>query len=90
LSLIERLLNVPVMTDKQVELAHRLAFGIFLLRPVRLVSSHVNYSKEKHTKMTVRMNDTFVSSPTSSPDVLTIKWWIESCDEDYLNDEMID
>ena len=84
LATLARLETLPPPDSAQVELARRYAYGVFVSRPVHLQSVKFAFSQDAAASLDVSGSDgqTF----WCAPDVTSIAEWIESGDDDYLND----
>jgi hypothetical protein len=73
------------MTALERELAERYAFGLFLLRPLRLVSMELEYQRDARASVRAGFRD--VSRWDRSPDVEAFcSWVLDGKAEDYLAD----
>ncbi len=78
------LTNLPKMTDGEIELARRFAYGVFHLRPTWLNSVTFEYGRDRAASLDTR----FTVNPGSggeTPDWRRIADWIASGDEDFLS-----
>jgi hypothetical protein len=78
LSRVARIQDVPPLSAAQRELAERFAYGLFLLRPLRLAS--VTWDGEQHARFNIRTQDDW----RSAPDVAALAAWFLSRDEDFM------
>ena len=84
LAILARLETLLPPDPAQTELARRYAYGVFVTRPVHLQSVKFAFSQDAAASLDVRGSDG--RAFWSAPDVTSIAQWIDSGDDDYLND----
>jgi len=81
LNLLGHLQDVAPLPKKQIDLARRYAYGVFISRPTELKSFHFEYRKDATASLAVEIRS---KNPFGS-DIAAIADWISSGEEDFLN-----
>lgn len=74
------------LTDSQIELALKFAYGTFLARPFELKSLNISYKKDKKATQVVNYTAKTLDDLKQMDDIKSFgKWLVESKNEDYLD-----
>jgi hypothetical protein len=85
---LERLATLetqPPLTAKQVELAERFAYGVFLCRPVSLSSVSLEFERDAVATWKVTINCQTREEWLESPDARRLSEWINGKSEDMMD-----
>lgn len=88
LAALRRLPDLPAMTESEVELARRFAYGTFIGRPTPLSAVRFGFNQELAASAVAHVN-VDGRSMLAAPDVKSIAEWIAGGDEDYLELETL-
>lgn len=82
---IARIQEYDRLTDEQVELAQKFAYGTFLLRPFPLKSIQISYKKDAKATQQVEYLVHSIEELKKAEDVIAFGNWLKNAkDEDYL------
>lgn len=84
LAQLENLQDVPPMSPQETELARRYAYGLFILRAVRLKSVRFRYRADEVATLEAQLSCRDYHELLSAPDVTALSEWIRSGTDDYL------
>lgn len=86
LELLSNIHTIPPLSNEQIELAQKFAFGTFLLRPFDLKSMRVTYERDKTASSRIEF---LLSSPEELEQTEDIKkfanWFIDGKNDDYCD-----
>lgn len=86
---LKRLHEEPPMTVREIELARRFAFGVFMMRPTTFSTLKFNFQRDAKASVA----SSFVLPPSGDirdgSDVKSVVAWINSDATDYLDDAML-
>lgn len=83
-SVIEHLHDIAGLSDHQIELARRFAYGALLCRPLRLESIRMSYEKDAKATLRVMVKARSSGEFFACADVQTLATWLESSEEDLI------
>lgn len=89
LDTLKKLPAVPPLTDSQIELARRFAYGLFISRPTPISSVPFGFGQDGKGKLEVDINPDFLKAPYDAADVTAISNWVESGSDDFVRDETL-
>jgi hypothetical protein len=84
---LERISNldqIPPITDAQIELARRFAYGLYFCRSVSLTSVDMEYEQDEGATLNSKVLWKNREDLKKSNDVQFLRKWIENGDEDYF------
>lgn len=84
LNALRRLPDIAPMSESEVELARRFAYGVFVARPTPLVSVGYGFQKSLGAEIQVSVNGN-AATMAKAADVLSLAEWIGSGEDDYLS-----
>ena len=75
--------ELPLLTDVQIDLARKYAYGVFVVRPTRLSSVSFEFMNDKSATLRSRIKVKDSDALKESDDVRNLSKWINSGKEDY-------
>ena len=84
LAKLAKLEEVSRPAPKQIELARRYAYGLFLLRPLKLDSVKFHYRRDQSASLQIVLGLRGAQQLTSSPDLKALASWLAGSDEDLV------
>ena len=75
--------SIPPMSDEEIELARRYAYGTFLVRPTPLSSIDFEYGKDDKATLSTGMNCVNFDELRSAQDIVSLADWLRSGDDDF-------
>ncbi len=85
LAILESVESLPAPTPHQTELAQRYAYGAFLVRPLEMSSIAFTYAKSRDAGLEVTVSPDAVVGLMDCPDILFIKSWLKSGEQDICS-----
>ena len=81
---VRNLDRIQSVTEEEIELARRFAYGVFLCRPIPLNSVKLEYQQDENASLGTDLLFQNEEELRQGEDVQFLKKWIESGDEDFL------
>lgn len=81
---LSKIQTFPRLSDEQIELAQKFAYGTFLLRPFNLESIKITYKKDKKATQKVDFLIESAGDLAAAKDVIEFSKWLCTDDEDYI------
>lgn len=81
-AILENIANLPTPSVGQIELARRYAYGTFLIRPLKMEAIRFAYEKSREASLEVAITQAAQLKLFECQDVLEIKSWLDSGDQD--------
>lgn len=86
LNKLHNLQKVPPISNEQIINARKFAYGTFILRPTPLNSIKLEFQQDETASSSTQLLYKSEDDLENAFDAQSIKCWIESQEEDYLND----
>lgn len=80
--LLANIANVPTPSEKQVELARRYAYGVFLVRPLEMESIAFSYQRTREARLEISPSQLAYKGLLECRDVQAIKAWLSGGEQD--------
>lgn len=84
LAALANLHRYPAMTEEEIELARRYAYGTFLCRPTQLESFKLKYRQTARAELETGINEALGQSLREASDLQRIGGWIGSGTDDFF------
>ena len=82
-----RLQEISPMSPERRELAEKFAYGLFVLRPLRLSTISYGFARDAKATAISSLNAVTKEQWAAAPDVQALADWIQSAKEDYIMTE---
>lgn len=76
--------NISPLSAAQTELARRYAYGLLLMRPVRLSSIRIGYQRDDAANLRIDIDSRKLTSVDPGEDLKSVAEWIQSGTQDYI------
>jgi hypothetical protein len=82
---LTRIANIPPLSADQRGLAERFAYGVFVLRPLRLRTVTMEYQRDAKASLRTKVSVPEGQTLRSATDLRSLAEWIQREEEDYLD-----